>query len=151
MTPRELKFADFAAVRAELDRLQRGYDKAGTWDLAQVCNHLDFFITGSLDGHRFKVPWLFKALFGRLVLRRILSGRKMKTGVFTPQKPLPEPGGDATAAVANLKVTLARFEQHQGKFHDSPFFGHLTPDQWRDLHLIHCAHHLGFLLPRDVG
>ena len=151
MTPRELHFADFAAVRAELDRLARGYDQAGNWDLAQACDHLNFFITGSLNGHRFKVPWLFKVLFGRLVLRRILSGRKMKTGVFTPQKPLPESGGDATAAVANLKATLARFEQHQGEFHDSPFFGHLTPDQWRDLHLIHCAHHLGFLLPRDVG
>jgi len=151
MTQRELKFADFAAVRTELDRLARGYDQAGNWDLAQVCNHLNFFITGSLDGHQFRVPWIFKVLFGRLVLRRILSTGKMKTGVFTPQKPLPDAGGDAAKAVANLKATLARFEQHHGELHDSPFFGHLTPDQWRDLHLIHCAHHLGFLLPRDVG
>jgi hypothetical protein len=68
----------------------------------------------------------------------------MKRGVFTPQKPLPEPGGDESAAIANLKDTLARFESHRGGFHDSPFFGHLTPEQWRDLHLIHCAHHLAF-------
>ena len=25
----------------------------------------------------------------------------------------------------------------------------VTPEQWRELHLIHCAHHLGFLVPRS--
>jgi Protein of unknown function (DUF1569) len=147
MSQRTLQFADFAAVRAELDRLERGYEKIGAWDLAQICDHLNFFITGSLDGHQFQVPWLFKVLFGRMVLRRILTSGKMKPGVFTPQKPLPEAGGDESASVAKLKNTLGRFESHQGEFHDSPFFGHLTPEQWRDLHLIHCAHHLGFLNP----
>ena len=35
MNPRDLEFNDFNAVRAELDRLQRGgYDKTGAWDLA---------------------------------------------------------------------------------------------------------------------
>ena len=24
----------------------------------------------------------------------------------------------------------------------------MTPEQWRDLHLIHCAHHLSFLIPK---
>ena len=63
-------------------------------------------MTGSLDGHQFKVPWIFKVLFGRMVLRRILTNRKMKRGVFTPQKPLPEPGGDEIAAVTRLKTRL---------------------------------------------
>ena len=125
-----------------------GYDKAGAWDLAQICDHLDYFMTGSLDGHQFKVPWILKALFGRLVLHRILTNRKMKRGVFTPQKPLPESGGDPAVAVDNLKNTIARFEAHTGEFIDSPFFGHLTPDQWRDLHLIHAGHHLGYLIPK---
>jgi len=103
MNPRDLAFTDFNAVRAELDRLQRGgYDKTGAWDLAQICNHLNYFMTGSLDGHQFKVPWILKILFGRMVLRRILTNRKMKRGVFTPQKPLPEPGGDAALAVDKL-------------------------------------------------
>jgi len=149
MNPRDLAFTDFNAVRAELDRLQRGgYDKTGAWDLAQICNHLNYFMTGSLDGHQFKVPWILKVLLGRLVLRRILKNRKMKRGVFTPQKPLPEPGGDESAAVAKLKNTIARLETHKGEFIDSPFFGHLTPNEWRDLHLIHAGHHLGYLIPK---
>jgi|SRR5437667_6575951 len=150
MTPRELRFADCAAVRAELDRLHTGgYERTGNWDLAQVCDHLNFFVVGSLDGHQFKVPWIFKVLFGRMVLRRLLTKRKFKPGGFTPQKPLPAPGGDEAAAVARFKNTLSRFESHPGEYHDSPFFGHLTRDQWRDLHLIHAAHHLGFLVPKN--
>lgn len=149
MTHRQLDFKGFAEVLAEIDRLHGcGYEKAGQWDLAQVCHHLSYFIEGSLDGHAFRVPWIFKVVFGRRVLKRILSQRRMKTGVFTPQKPLPEPGRDEVAAVNRLKQAIARLQSHQGELHASPFFGYLTPQQWRELHLIHCAHHLGFLIPK---
>ena len=83
----------------------------------------------------------------RLVLRRILSQRRMKAGSPTPQKPLPAAGGDEAAAIARLSTAIERLQAHQGELHDSPFFGHLTPEQWRDLHLIHCAHHLSLLVP----
>lgn len=150
MPQRELQLKNFGAVRDELDRLHRGgFDKLGQWDLSQVCAHLTYFIQGSLDGQPFKVPWIIRVLLGRIVLKRILTQQKMKTGVFTPQKPLPAPGGDEAAAVANFKQLLHRLETHQGPFHDSPFFGHLTAEQWRDLHLIHCNHHLAFLRPRS--
>lgn len=149
---RQLEFKTFADVLAELDRLRQGNSTPlGQWDLAQACNHLAFFIEGSLDGHAFKTPWIFKVLFGRLVLRRILKTRRMKSGVPTPQEPLPQPGADEAAAVERLGRAIARLEAHQGELHDSPFFGHLTPQQWRDLHLIHCAHHLGMLMPKSGG
>lgn len=148
VSARSLEFQDAKAVQAELDRLHRGgYQRRGQWDLAQICDHLSFFIAGSLDGANYRVPWLFKVLFGRLALRRILTQRRMKSGGPTPQRPLPAPGGDEAAAVARLSQLLQRMEAHAGEFHPSPFFGHLTPQQWRDLHLIHCAHHLGFLMP----
>jgi hypothetical protein len=136
-------------VAAEADRLHAGgYDKAGRWDLGQVCDHLSYFIAGSLDGHPYHVPWPFKALFGRLALRRILGQKQMRAGMPTPQKPLPAPGCDEAAAVERLKHALRRLEAHEGELYPSPFFGYLTPQQWRELHLIHCAHHLGFLVPR---
>jgi hypothetical protein len=46
---------------------------------------------------------------------------------------------------------MDRLRTHQGEMHASPFFGYLTPQQWRDLHLIHCAHHLGYLIPKSAG
>jgi len=152
MGRRDLQFHTFGEVLADLDLLrQGGYDRAGSWDLAQICDHLTYFIEASLDGYTLRVPWLLKVLFGRWVLRRILTQKKMKAGVRTPQKPLPAPGRDEAAAVARLKRVIGRLESHSGELHDSPFFGHLTPGQWRELHLIHCSHHLSFLVPRLPG
>jgi hypothetical protein len=149
---RQLDFKDFPAVLAEIDGLHRdGYDKLGQWDLAQVCDHLTYFVQGSLDGYTFRVPWLFKFLFGRLAIGRILKQRRMKAGITTPHKPLPPAGGDEAAAIERYRQVVERFRAHQGELHDSPFFGYLTPQQWRDLHLVHAAHHLGFLRAKPAG
>lgn len=149
MEYRKLDFRSYDEILAEIDRLHAGgYSRAGQWDLAQICDHLNYFMLGSIDGHQFRVPWLFKILFGRLVLKRILKQRRMKSGVFTPQKPLPAPGGDEPAAIARLKQTIERRKAHQGELIPSPFFGYLTPEQWCELDLIHAAHHLGFLQPK---
>src|SRR5262245_29554475 len=110
MSKRAIEFHDLAEVVAELDRLHHGgHTKLGQWDLAQTCDHLTYFIQASVDGATFRVPWLVKFLFGRLVLRRILKTRDMKAGAPTPQKPLPEPGGDERAAVERLKHQIERF------------------------------------------
>ena len=148
MSQRELTFENSQQIKAELERLQRGsYKPVGNWNLAQTCDHLSYFIEGSLDGHQFKTPWLLKFLFGRMVIKRILTTGRMKSGVFTPQKPLPGPDANLDKALVRLSSALDRLDAHQGELHDSPFFGHLTPDEWRRLHLIHCAHHLAFLHP----
>jgi hypothetical protein len=149
MPKRNLEFRELSEVLPEVDRLHTaGYEKAGTWDLAQTCDHLAYFIEATLDGANFRVPWLVKVLFGRIALRSILKHRRMREGATTPQKPLPAPGGDEAAAVTRLKRAIERLLAHQGELHDSPFFGHLTPEQWRELHTIHCAHHLAFLVPK---
>jgi hypothetical protein len=151
MEPRRLEFTDFSQAFADIDRLHReGYTQLGQWDLAQACDHLGYFVEGSLDGPNYKVPWLFKVLFGRLVIRRILKQRSMKAGIPTPQKPSPEPGGDETAAIGRYKELIRRLQSHEGELHASPFFGYLSPQEWHDLHLIHCAHHLGFLIPKTT-
>jgi Protein of unknown function (DUF1569) len=149
---RNLTFDAYDQVIADVDNLVRnGYDKAGQWDLGQTCDHLAFFMEGSLSGPNFKTPWVLRVLFGRLVLRRILTSGRMKAGVPTPQKPLPAPGRDERAAVAKLEQTIGRLKTHTGELHASPFFGYLTPEQWQRLHLTHCAHHLGFLIPRSAS
>jgi hypothetical protein len=149
MEPRQLDFTNFNDVLAEVDRLHRGgYDKLGQWDLAQICDHLTYFMEAGLDGAKFRVPWLIKILFGRFFLRRILKTRRMKAGIRTPQDPVPAPGGDEAAAVERLRRVIERTQQHTGEFVPSPFFGRLTRQQATDLSLIHCAHHLGYLRPK---
>ena len=150
MSQRVLELKDFAEVSAEVDRLyDGGYTRLGQWDLAQICDHLSYFIEGSLEGFNFRVPWLLKFFFGGMTLRKILKKRRFKPNTPTPQKPLPEPGGDDAAAVIRFKAMLTRLQAHTKEFHDSPFFGHLSPDQWREMHLIHCNHHLAYLSPKS--
>src|SRR5262245_17211820 len=134
MQRRPLELSDFDEVAREVERLrQDGYRQAGAWDLAQTCDHLSYFIQGSLDGATYRVPWLLRVLLGRLVLKRILKTGAMKEKAPTPQKPLPEPGGDEAAAVERLKGLLGRLKTTTGGLHPSPFFGHLTNEQWRRL------------------
>lgn len=149
MPQRVLQLTSFDQVRQEVERLhQQGYERAGNWDLAQVLNHFSFFLKGSLDGYTFKVPWIIKVLLGKSVKNRILREQRMKSGVFTPQKPLPPPNADESQAVSEFLELLARFDQHQGEYRESPFFGKLTRDECRQLNLIHCNHHLGYLIPK---
>ena len=149
MERRELEFGDFDEVLAEVQRLRSaGYTRAGQWNLAQICDHLAYFIEGSLDGYGFRAPWLLKVIFGGFIRRRILNTRRMKAGVPTPQTPLPPPETDEAEAVKRLETAIARFRQRRAEFRPSPFFGALSPEQWRTMHLVHCAHHLGFLLPK---
>lgn len=149
MAPQDPELKNFDEVLAYAERLhQNGYDRTGKWDLAQVLDHLTYFMNGALGGYTFKVPWIIKALLGKPVLRSILSKKRMKRGVFTPQKPLPAPGGDEAASLARFRDIVQRTINHQGEFQPSPFFGKLTRDEALELNLIHCRHHLGYLIPK---
>jgi len=150
MHPQEPDLKNFDEVLAYAERLHRnGYERTGQWDLAQVLDHLSYFMKGGLDGYAFKVPWIIKAMLGKFVLRRILSQKRMKRGVFTPQKPLPEPGGDEAAALERFREIVQRTVKHQGDFQPSPFFGQLTREEALEMNLIHCRHHLGYLIPKS--
>lgn len=149
MTKRVLQLTSFDQVRQEVEHLhQQGYERTGNWDLAQVLNHLGYFLKGSLDGYTFKVPWIIKVLLGKSVKNRILQEQKMKSGVFTPQKPLPPPNANEPQAVSEFLALLDNFAQHQGEYCESPFFGKLTRDECRQMNLIHCNHHLAYLVPK---
>src|SRR5262249_40035701 len=134
--------------------LARGYDKAGNWDLAQVCGHLAEWFRYQLDGYPRPplvirpVFWLIRNTVGKGMARKMMAGGRMKTGMRTIPQSVPTPGGDDAAAVARLRETIARWRAHTGPLHPSPLFGGLTREQWEKGHLIHCAHHLSFLVPK---
>jgi len=149
MQPRDLDLPDFKAVLLEVDRLHhKGYEPVGNWDLAQVLNHLAYFMQGALEGSQFKVPWIIKALFGKMVLRRILNSKRMKRGQFTPQRPLPPSGLDESEAVKSFHAMVNRFANHQGEYVPSAFFGKMSREECQELNRIHCNHHLGYLIPQ---
>lgn len=153
---RPLDFRDFDAVLADLDRLtSRGHDRLGHWDLARTCGHLADWMTYPLDGYP-KPPLPVRAILAVLratvmpgKLRKVLETRTMPRGAPTIPETIPPPGTDEAGAVARLRDTIARFRDHKGPYQPSPMFGDMSREDCRQLQLIHCAHHLSLLKPRD--
>lgn len=152
---RELTFASFDEVLADAENLLvRGYEKAGNWDLAQVSNHLSEWLRYQLDGYP-RAPllarplfWMYRNTLGKSVARKMMAGGKIQEGIPTIPQSVSAPGGDDAAAVAKLREMMARWQAHTGPLQASPLFGRLTRDEWIQVQLIHCAHHLSFLVPR---
>lgn len=146
--PRQLTFTRYTEVCDELRRLARGHQRHGTWSLPQTCLHLSFYYRGSLDGFGFRLPWLVRKLIGRPLLKRVLKRRTMKYGGQTVPKSVPPDDADAPGAVDEALALLARLEQAT-HLHPSPIFDALSVDEWRQLHLIHSAHHLCLFVPTE--
>lgn len=152
---RELKFDALDEVVRDAEHLLAvGYEQAGNWDLTQVCLHLADWMRFPIEGFP-KPPlpirlmlWGMRHTVGRSKLRQIVQQRAMAAGIPTMPQTVVPPGGDARAAVAKLSETVDRFKSHGGEVHPSPFFGAMTKDEATRLQLVHCAHHLSFLVPR---
>ncbi len=149
MERRELEFRNLDALIDHLQELRdHPYERAGQWSLGQVCEHLRLFMINSMDGFGFRLPWLVR-MAGPLLLGRTLRRRRIPEGGRGP-KPLMPPEAstlDDAAAVDAFIQTVERYRDHAQPLHPSPLFGRLTRDQWDQIHLIHAAHHLSFIIP----
>jgi Protein of unknown function (DUF1569) len=152
---RELSFRDFDDIVRDVETLHaKDYEKAGNWDLAQVCGHLAKWLSYPLDGFPKSgcfigtMLWMMRITVGKGIKKKILTTGKFKEGGPTVPDSLVASGSDETAAVAKLKEMIERFKSHTGEIHPSPLFGKMSRDELTRLHLIHCAHHLSFLAPK---
>lgn len=149
MQRRKLNLNSLEEIIADVERLQNGgYEKAGNWDLQQVCDHLAYFVRGSLEGYPDKVPWFVRVFVGKRLLKKLLRGEPIQAGFPIPEKLVPKVGGDEGEAVKQFQELLERLKT-QTELHPSPFFGTLTKEQWLKLHTLHCNHHLSFLVLKD--
>jgi hypothetical protein len=151
MSRRALEFRSFDEVRADVARLAAGpYTRLGKWDLATTCDHLTKAFAVGLDDLPIKLPWFIKLLAplaGPPIFRRTLRLRSMPTGVRAPAEFAPAENCPCDDAVTRLDAVTRRAESFPGPMPRHPFFGPITVEQWRELMLIHCAHHLSFLVP----
>ncbi len=149
MERRSLRFCTYDEAIAEIERLRdSSYEPLGQWNLGRTCWHLSYYMRGSLEGYSFRLPWLVRKLLGRPMLRRVLRSGRLPSGGRTIPASVPGPDIDEPAAIAEAIELLGRLENHTGELHPSPLFGSLTADECRTLHLLHTAHHLGFLVAK---
>ncbi len=151
MRRRKIDLQDLNGVLDEVKRLHDGgYDRAGNWNLSEILSHCGQFMEYSLEGFDFKAP--LPPLIGLLkpLLRKvILSRRSIQAGFKNPEPLDPDVHGSEQDMIDWFTPILRRVRDQTAAFHPSPLFGKLTPLQWRDMHVIHCSHHLGFLIPRE--
>jgi Protein of unknown function (DUF1569) len=153
---RKLKFDSLNDVGPEVQRLATvGYSKVGKWDLAQACGHLDNWMTYSMDGYpkaNILVRGILAAMrvtMGKRMLRKILANGFSDGGPTMPDS-VPAAGASTDQGAADhLCSTLQRLIKHSGKIHPSPLFGSLDRPTMLKMHLLHCEHHLGFLIPKE--
>ena len=148
MQRRDLDLRDFDALIADAEHLlAAGYDRLGNWDLGATCRHLSISMHASIDGLNYKPPFHYRFIrpFAR---RQVFGKRRLPTGAPAPTGLESPTGGDDADAVTELKTAIERLKTATDFPHPHPVFGRITPQQWRDFHLIHGSHHLGFLIPR---
>ncbi len=153
---RTLTFHSLDAAAADAERLYAvGYEKAGNWDLAQVAGHLANWMSYPIDGFP-KAPLpvrmvlsVVRTTLGRKMFEKYMA-EGMPAGKPTMTQSVPPEGGDPATAVANMKAAANRFDAYTGELHPSPVFGQLTKEEAFKLQLVHCAHHLSFLIPKQA-
>ena len=133
-----------------------GYEPAGKWDLAQVCGHLTAWLTYPLDGYPplpvFLKPifWALKNTVAQGMLDKVIRKNEMPAGASTAPQSVPAPGGDPAKAVDAYKTAVARWLSWNGAMHPSPLFGVQPKEKITELHRVHAAHHLSFLVPKHT-
>ena len=146
---RRLRFNSFEEVQQEIRTLhEQGYEQHGAWSLGQICQHLRIFFDGSVHGFKKMLPAPIRFILYYVAFKRVLKHGKMQRGIKVPSFLLPEKEAvtvDDADEVQKLQASVQEFVSHPGDYKPSPGFGKLTREEWHQLHLIHCAHHLRFL------
>jgi len=151
---RRLKFQDLQEAVRDAETLHAGgYRRLGKWDLSQACGHLADWLTFPVDGYPTlplalrPVMFVMRNTIGPVIVRKVLAAGGMPAGASTMPATVPSPGGDEAEALARFRRAVERFQAHEGPYHPSPMFGQASREDADRMQIIHCAHHLGYLLP----
>jgi hypothetical protein len=143
---RSLEFTSLDGVMAEVERLLAGHYTVGEWSLGQICHHLATATRLTLDApirQRQTTPEQDAAR------RELFQSGKFPDGMKAPIAALvPPPDCDARAEADALRVEIQRFLDTDRPLPAHPRLGPLTKDEWARFHCMHCAHHLGYAVPR---
>jgi hypothetical protein len=132
-------------VAGEVDRLKRGYEKVGEWNLPQTCKHLELAIRYSMQpaperkNTQTWTQWILTR--GILLVRRIPAGQAAAKRIEPPED-VPE------SAISGFLESLQELKNFRGEFSPHPRLGKMKRRDYVKLQLIHCAHHFGFLIPK---
>ncbi|MCX5660474.1 MAG: DUF1569 domain-containing protein [Planctomycetota bacterium] len=152
---RELAFADFDALLADVDRVElaaRG-GKArtlGNWSVAEILDHLAIAMEFAYAAPPFKIALPFKVVgrVGKTLFFRGFVRSMLKPGFKLPKAARamePAPGTDLDKSAARFRAAAKRLRDREPTSVPNQMLGRLTMDQLHFLHLRHAEMHLGFV------
>lgn len=153
---REVTFTTVDGMRADLDALMAAHERGtlrstGNWTPGQVLEHIAKFWGYALDGFPPGKPPLLLRIIAQLLFKKgVRRGDTPPPGFKIPDKAaFLRPDDDVTfeQGMGELRAVIDRTEAGTRFIPESPLFGPLTQDEWRNLQLGHARMHLSFLLP----
>jgi hypothetical protein len=121
----------------------------GTWNLAQVMNHVAQSVEYSLDSFPEAKPALFQATVGHLAFALFDARGAMHHALdqAIPGAPALAVDTPLPAAVQRLLNAFDRFEQHSGALQAHFAYGTLDKAAYARAHLMHLANHWAEFTP----
>lgn len=145
---RTLNFTAVDDVIADVQTLRRGYERVGQWTLPQACRHLDRIMSGSMKPgpHPDDTP---EQTARKPMLDTMMATGQIPNGLVAPDEMTPA-ADTPESAIDEFLTTLEQFAAFHGPLAPHRLFGTLPDDVRRRHQLIHCAHHLSYLVPAET-
>ena len=149
MTPgrRTLSFGSFDEIMPDVERLLEGSTTVGNWSLAQICRHLATVMCRVVDLPA-TTPQDPSLWVGEDQKRQVLESGMLEEGIQGPQEVMPAGVLGEREEAVGLRSAIAHYKASGGPVIPHRRFGPLTKAEWDRLQLIHCAHHLSFVIPK---
>jgi len=142
-----VSYASEDDVINDVKRLRHGYKQAGSWNLPQVCAHLDKAVQFRMQPGPF-APDTPEQAKNKEKIPGILAAGTIPEGIKAPEPMLP-PADCGEASIDAFLVTIEKYKRFPGPTAPHRIFGMLEERDARKLNLIHCAHHLSYLTPTN--
>jgi hypothetical protein len=140
-----LSFQNSDEIIADVQRLRRGYTQTGAWSLPAMCWHLETAIRLRMSPgpHPANTPAQDAR---REQFQQILATGQLPSGIEAPAPAIPPVNADDSSIDA-LITTIEKWKEYAGPIAPHRLFGNISDAEARRLNLIHCAHHLSYLVP----
>jgi hypothetical protein len=141
---RSLRYASFADVIADVERLRSGYVRSGNWTLPQTCWHLR--AVAEALAARPMADATPEVLARRPLFDGLMAGAPLPDGMPAPAELVPP----AAATDADVDDYLALLRDRQSRPPGPAMhrlFGPINAGEHAAMTLKHAAHHLSYLVP----
>ena len=144
----DLKFSSYDEMLADVERLKGGYDKTGQWDLPMILDHIGKGINAPWIP-QMKIPWP-GSLIAQAIIRRMVNKQYYPNIKFhAPKAMQPTAGIPMETAYPAFIATVEKVKNYPDPVMKNTPFGDVPTELWQKLHLLHGAHHLAFLTPKN--